>query len=164
MEKYNDELLTPENYELMAKEYSKSIKKNIKFVEIKIDDNKKQELKNNIFFNSIIISNCLNYLKKCYLKSNKKSLLNNICDKFNKHKHFVETITTNKSQQNLIGKNYCACLVIIIECCTKSINSICKIKDYLNDEETKNYFEQIQLLTNMINQTTQMFGVCKYRE
>lgn len=164
MEKYNDELLTPENYELMAKEYSKSIKKNIKFVEIKIDDNKKQELKNNIFLNSIIISNCLNYLKKCNLKSNKKILLNYVCNIFNNHKSFVEDLTTNKSQQNSIGKNYCDCLVIIIECCTKSINSICKIKDYLNDEETENFFSQIENLTCIINYATQMFGVCKYRE
>ncbi len=164
MEKYNNELLTPENYEHIAKENNKSIKKNIKFVEIKIDDNKKQELINEISTNSNIISNCLTYLKKCYLKSNKKSLLNNICDKFNKHKHFVETITTNKSQQNLIGKNYCACLVIIIQSCTKSINSICKIKDYLNEEQTENFFCQIENLICIINYATQMFGVCKYRE
>ena len=164
MEKYNDELLTPANYELLAKEYSKSMKKNIKFVEIKIDETKKFELKNDILSNSNIISNCLNYLKKCNLKQNKKTILNELCNTYNKHKNFINTLNIDAIPINGIGKNYCACLVIIINCCTNSLNTILQIKDYLNDEEAQNYFEQIQLLSKIINQTTQMFGVCKYRE
>ncbi len=164
MVKYNDDLLTPENYELMAKEYSKSIKKNIKFVEIKIDENKKQELKNQIVSNYYIISNCIKYLNKCNLNINKKKLLHNICESFENHTKFVEKIETklNQTKNNPIIKNYCACLSAIINCCINSIDEICNKRHYINDDE--DYFYEIKNLTTIINYSTQMFGVCKYRD
>ncbi len=166
MGKYNDELLTPENYAQMAKEYNKSIKKNIKFVEIKIDDNKKQNLLMNIYNNANNMLNCLNYLNKCNLRISKRKLLDKIFNFYQNHNNFVKLVFKDKQieKSSETGKNYCDCLVLIINNCTKSINIICELKDFFNEEEIENYFNQIQILNNIINCTTQMFGICRYRD
>ena len=90
MNKYNDEILTPQNYELLAREYNKSIKKNIKFVEIKVDEKATNNINAKIIENCETISQCLKCLSKNKINSNKKNLLNLVCNEYNFHKDFVE--------------------------------------------------------------------------
>ena len=164
MNKYNDEILTPQNYELLAREYNKSIKKNIKFVEIKVDEKATNNINAKIIENCETISQCLKCLSKNKINSNKKNLLNLVCNEYNFHKDFVEKNLKTSIREGNLNKNYCACLNTIIDCCTKTIKNICEIKDFLNEETLEKYFKQIEILLNIINYSSSMFGVCKYRQ
>lgn len=152
MEIYNDEILTPETYELMAKEYSKNLNKKIKIIDVTVDKNAQNKIENNIkkYLDNIV--GCTNYLSKLNLNKNYKSKLKDI-------KEILKTFDFKQDSKDFTTAkyNYCFCLNLIIQNCC---NAVCDIQE-LSEFCEHNY--NLKSFVDIIKITTEMFGECKYR-
>ena len=140
---YNDEILCPELYEKMAKEYQKNLNtktpKNYSENLFSFFDN----LNNNInFLNNI--KNLSNGNKNYLLQINKTFKKINLNYNFNNKK---------------INTNYCECLTNSINTCTNCIKEICSQNIISKDISTI-----LNSLLSIIENLSNMYGICKYRK
>ncbi len=135
---YDDEKLSPESFEQMAKEYAKNRKKSI--------DNLLP------IFETII---CLkNNLKKFKLNKVYSKKLDKISENTNILNNYIQENNYNIKERNF-NTNYCALLVMLISSCIDA-RSILDKSDKLN-------YEIKDALDNITRTSATMFGVCKYR-
>lgn len=161
---YNDEMLSPENYELMAREYSKSLKKNIRFVEVKIDKTEYEKICNNIFIYANVVENyfnCLINIKS--INKNKLEQIKEIKKSFNEYKKFIKELGSFQDKDKIIRTNYCECLTKIISNFLASIRELEELKSYCETDLVNQLTNNIILLTKIIDKLCSMFGTCQYR-
>ncbi len=162
---YNDELLSPESYELMAKEYAKSIKNDIRFVKINTDKTKQLQICDNLILYASSVEkyiNCLLNIKT--LNTNRIKEAKSLQNLFNNYKSSIEELCNKKTNASNIKTNYCDCLTNIIANCLKSIVDIENLKDFYDIEIINKLTDNIIALTQIINKTCSMFGICKFRK
>lgn len=154
---YNDEKLNPDNYEKMAKAYSSSIKKNIKIFTYKQDDKEKDEIIENISICKCVIENNLIQLSH-YTKQQQR--VKKLCLYFERYKENIQEICKTY-KNNITTTNYCNNLNEVIQNCCISIKNLIKLSFYQTNIDTNLAIEN---LVHLIENTTIMFGVCKYRK
>ncbi|MBO5884913.1 MAG: hypothetical protein J6Q51_03870 [Clostridia bacterium] len=145
---YNDNLLCPELYEKMAKEYSLAIQK------------KSQDITNKniskLFPLFDTINNNILYLNNLTSLSIKnKQHLKDINSTFSNIKNLVVDFNFSNTKPKL---NYCECLTNSIWACTTCLKELC-----LNCYYTKPTIKTIDWLASIIENLSCMYGRCRYR-
>lgn len=144
---YNDNLLCPELYEKMAKEYTKNIHEK----SLKQDTN----ILTKLFPFFDILNNNLKFLNNLKSISPKnKQYLAIINTAFDDIKKSVENF---EFSNQIIKSNYCECLT----------NSICScancIKEISGSNHSKKILNILNMLSCIIKNLSYMYGICKYR-
>lgn len=154
---YDDEKLSPQIYEKMAKEYSKTLKQNVNVALYKEDDIiKKENIEklNNYYFN---IFNNLTILKT-YKKN--ISQIDNIFLMLKDYAKSVECVLKDKKQKCFFT-NYCNNISEIIKDCSKSIKSLILLCDYNTKIDASS---AITSLCDIIRNVNYLYGICTYRQ
>lgn len=154
---YDDEKLSPQIYEKMAKEYSKTLKQNVNAALYKEDDLiKKENIEklNNYYFN---IFNNLTILKT-YKKN--ISQIDNIFLMLKDYAKSVECVLKDKKQKCFLT-NYCNNISEIIKDCSKSIKSLILLCDYNTKIDSSS---AITSLCDIICNVNYLYGICTYRQ
>ena len=152
---YNDEKLNPKIFEKMAQEYNLKLKKNIEFVEIERDDEKKDEIIKNINKYHKNIENNIKMLEK-YSKNKSQKLL----EIFSNYSNTIKDVLIENNQKYFYS-NYCNNINEIIHNCIYSIDALLLFDKYQNDIDINC---AINYLCKIISQATDMFGICRFRQ
>jgi hypothetical protein len=154
---FNDEKLSINAFEKMAKEYSTNMKNRLKVFEYKEDDEIKEQnikkintYKNNIFNNLTML--------KCYKKNNK--IIENLFLEFEIYAKNIEKIAT-KNNEKYFKTNYCNNIFEIIQNTTQSIKTLVVLQEY---KVPINIPNAILSLVDIIEKANSLYGICRFRQ